>query len=90
MAAKGRIVNTTPKGKHSLERTRFTVLHSGSTFNARRNNEKREARLAEQDLRHDQVAAFHAGLIAYAPKRRMSGAMTDLLANRRLRQRGRA
>lgn len=26
MAAKGRIVNTTPKGKHSLERTRFWVI----------------------------------------------------------------
>lgn len=26
MAAKGRIVNTTPKGKHSLERTRFWMI----------------------------------------------------------------
>jgi hypothetical protein len=62
------------------------MLASNGTFNGNRNDEKRKARSAERDLRHDQVSAFHAGLIVYAPKRRMSGAMTDLLANRRLRQ----
>lgn len=44
MAAKGRIVNTTPKGKHSIERTRFTVIHSGGTYSKGRNAEKRAVR----------------------------------------------
>ena len=90
MAAKGRIVNTTPKGKHSIERTRFTVLHSGGTFKAGRNSEKREARAREKDLRVTQVTASLSGFIAYAPKCHQSRRTVQMLANRRLRQLGRA
>ncbi len=63
-------------------------VHSGDTFNAGRNKEKREARQRERLMRREQVAVFQSGLIVYAPKRHQSRLTLDMLANRRLRQRG--
>lgn len=64
------------------------TVHSGGTFNVGRNAEKREARSREIELRRDQVAALHSGLIVYAPKRHQSRKTVDMLSNRRLRQSG--
>lgn len=83
MAAKGRIVNTTPKGKHSLERTRFTVIHTGSVYRRGRNNEKLEARADEANFRAAVVAGNRG---KRSPKRRISSRMIEMLSDRRLRQ----
>lgn len=60
-------------------------VHSGSTFSAGRNAEKRKARAAERELR-PQIMAIdpHARM----PKQHLSRLTVDMLANRRLRQRG--
>lgn len=83
MAAKGRIVNTTPKGKHSLERTRFTVIHSGGGYSRGRNDEKREARADEANFRAAAVAGNRG---RRTPKKRIASRMIELLSDRRLRQ----
>jgi hypothetical protein len=64
------------------------IAHSGSTFNAGRNAEKRDARERERELRATQVEAARTGFISHAPKRHQSRSTVDMLANRRLRQRG--
>jgi hypothetical protein len=83
MAAKGRIVNTTPKGKHSLERTRFTVLYSGGTYSRERNSEKRTAREAEAVFRAHEIAKSGG---KHVPKRHLTRQMIGMLSDRRLRQ----
>lgn len=62
MAAKGRIVNTTPKGKHSLERTRFTVIHTGGTFSRGYN----KAALNKSETRAGKAAIMRAKYAAFA------------------------
>jgi len=89
--AKGRIVNTTPTGKHSLRQTRFTVLHSGGTYNRGRNDERREVRRRERLMRLAEVnvrlsSVFLLAMHGPVPKRRMSHLTTEMLSNRRLRQ----
>jgi hypothetical protein len=59
------------------------MLASDGTFNAGRNEEKREARADE--------AAFRAAVVAgnrgkRSPKRRISSRMIEMLSDRRLRQ----
>jgi hypothetical protein len=65
----------------------YVWRYSQGTFNAGRNAEKRNAGSRERQLRADQVAAFHGGLIVFAPKRHQSPRTIDMLANRRVRQR---
>jgi hypothetical protein len=65
------------------------VAHSGGTFNAERNAEKRAARADEARQRVMQVQHYSdRGL--RAPKSRCSVRLMDMLAERRLRQTGRA
>lgn len=73
--------------KRSVGRA-IRVVHSGGTFKAGRNAEKREARAREKELRLTQVEAAASGFIVYAPKRHQSRRTVEMLANRRLRQRG--
>lgn len=61
---------------------RGRTVHSGGTFNEGRNAEKRKARADEARLRATQVATA-----TYRPKNNLSWLTTDMLANRRLRQR---
>lgn len=78
-----------PKTKGRLAR----IVHSGSTFNAGRNAEKRKASEAQHKFRRGDVES-HADLVGTwadqmrpAPKRNCDVRM-HMLANRRLRQRG--
>jgi hypothetical protein len=51
MAAKGKIVNTTTRGKWSLQRTRYKVLWDSAkqgTFNRGRNRAKRDHRKTQE------------------------------------------
>lgn len=66
---------------------RYSVIHSGSTFTAKRNIEKRDARAEEARLRVKQVAHYAARGLK-APKTRCSECVVDMLSDRRLRQRG--
>lgn len=59
------------------------------TFNVGRNREKRAARTLEVTLRKDAVDRHRTGgFTDRAPKVKRSRLMINLLANRRLRQRG--
>jgi hypothetical protein len=60
------------------------IAHSGSTFNAGRNAEKRAARNASKALRARLVAKANGKRV---PKLEHSRLMIDMLANRQLRQR---
>lgn len=67
------------------------VARPGSTFNAGRNAEKRAARRREKLIRQEDVKGLTPMLVAYfgtAPKRIKSRLTVDMLADRRLRQRG--
>lgn len=62
------------------------VVRPGTTFSAGRNAEKRTARRREKLLRQNEVVLSSAG--DRAPKRIRSRLTVDMLADRRLRQRG--
>lgn len=68
-----------------------TIFHTGGTFKSGRNKEKRTAREAERLLRSDAIAAAQAGdFTVNTAKIKRGLLMANMLANRRLRQRGRA
>jgi hypothetical protein len=68
------------------------VAHRGGTFNAERNAEKRAARADARAQRADQVRIYRESEVGprRAPKSKLSALMIDMLAERRLRQTGRA
>jgi hypothetical protein len=67
------------------------VVHSSGTFNAGRNAEKRKARAENRAMRKHLVDAYLAGNLPVRPaKRKYSPKLIEMLANRRLRQRGHA
>lgn len=80
------VVDSLPKHPKPV---RGRTVHSGGTFNAGRNAEKRAARAEAKVERAIQVRIYRESEIGprRAPKNNCA-AMIDMLSNRRLRQRG--